>query len=44
MLRDYGFRQLFKISFGLAIGIAVGWLLTSVLQLFFKLINIDKLL
>lgn len=44
MFRDYGFRQLVKISFGLAIGIAVGWLLTSALQLFFKLINIDKLL
>lgn len=44
MLRDYGFRQLFKISLGLATGIAVGWLFTTILQFFFNLINIDKLL
>ena len=44
MINLYGFRQLLRITCGLVIGIAVGWLFTTAIELFFNLINIDKLL
>tara|TARA_Y100000385_G_C12669081_1_gene457168 strand:+ start:75 stop:215 length:141 start_codon:yes stop_codon:yes gene_type:complete len=40
----YSLLGITKIVGGLAVGIAVGWVFTSALQLFLDIINLDKLL